>query len=147
MPIRPATSDDRVVPADGDARVDVARDTDIVLARQLGRRLALDLGFSAGDATLVATAISELARNILMYAGAGEVWLKGLRQGERYGILVEARDRGPGIPDVQQALRDGYSTSNRLGLGLPGVRRLMDEFSIESGPGAGTIVRVKMWDR
>jgi len=125
--------------------VTISSDQDIVLARQKGRSLALELGFSSGDATLIATAISELARNIVSYAIKGEVALKGIQGSNRVGILVIASDNGPGIPDIRQALRDGFSTSGSLGLGLPGVRRLMDEFEIVSKPGQGTTIGVKKW--
>ncbi len=107
--------------------------------------MALELGFSSGDATLIATAISELARNIVSYAGKGEVTVKGIQGSNRIGIHVTASDNGPGIPDIRQALRDGFSTSGSLGLGLPGVRRLMDEFAISSKPSQGTTVGVKKW--
>ncbi|HXH65784.1 MAG TPA: anti-sigma regulatory factor [Candidatus Limnocylindrales bacterium] len=120
-------------------------DQDIVVARQKGRVLAGELGFSSGDATLIATAISELARNIVSYARTGEIRLRGIHGSSRIGILVIASDDGPGIVDIHQALRDGFSTSGSLGLGLPGVRRLMDEFEITSGPGKGTKVAVKKW--
>jgi len=132
------------VPA-GEIRVAINSDQDIVLARQKGRAMAAELGFSAGDATLIATAISELARNIVSYARKGEIALKGIQGSNRPGMLVVASDNGPGIPDISQALRDGFSTSGSLGLGLPGVRRLMDEFEITSLPGRGTTVRVKKW--
>jgi len=125
--------------------VTISSDQDIVLARQKGRSLALELGFSSGDATLIATAISELARNIVSYAIKGEVALKGIQGSNRVGILVIASDNGPGIPDIRQALRDGFSTSGSLGLGLPGVRRLMDEFEIVSKPSQGTTIGVKKW--
>ena len=130
-----------------ETRVNVESDSDIVTARMRGRAMAVHLGFPAATATLVATAISELARNILLYAKRGEVVLTPVENGEKRGLVVEARDRGPGIRDVVEAMRDGYSTSGRLGLGLPGVRRLMDEFEIRSGPGEGTIVTVKKWNR
>ena len=120
-------------------------DQDIVLARQKGRAMAIELGFSSGDATLIATAISELARNILSYARKGDVLLKPVHGSARTGILINASDQGPGIQDLQQAMRDGFSTSGSLGLGLPGVRRLMDEFEIASRPGLGTTVVVKKW--
>ncbi len=120
-------------------------DQDIVLARQKGRAMAAELGFLSGDATLIATAISELARNIVTYAGKGHITLKGIQNSSHVGILVVASDHGPGIPDISQALRDGFSTSGSLGLGLPGVRRLMDEFEITSRPGGGTTVAVKKW--
>ena len=120
-------------------------DQDIVAARQSGRALAAEVGFSATDSTLIATAISELARNIVSYARKGEITVKTIHGSSRHGILVIASDDGPGIPDVLQAMRDGFSTSGSLGLGLPGVRRLMDEFQIASQPGRGTIVTVKKW--
>ena len=129
----------------GEIRVAINSDQDIVTARQKGRALATELGFSTGDATLIATAISELARNIVSYARRGEITLKIVDGPVRQGILVIASDDGPGIPDIRQALRDGFSTSGSLGLGLPGVRRLMDEFEITSQPGRGTIVAVKKW--
>jgi len=125
--------------------VEINSDQDIVVARQKGRVLASELGFSSGDATLIATAISELARNIVSYARRGEITLKGIHGSSQIGILVIASDEGPGIADIRQALRDGFSTSGSLGLGLPGVRRLMDDFEISSQPGRGTIVAVKKW--
>lgn len=126
--------------------VTVAADQDIVTARMRGRALTTQLGFPTATATLVATAISELARNILMYAGRGEIVISAIEQGERRGVAVVARDRGPGIPDVPKAMQDGYSTSGRLGLGLPGVRRLMDDFQISSQAGEGTMVVAKKWN-
>ncbi len=126
-------------------RVAIHSDQDIVTARQEGRALAIELGFSSGDATLIATAISELARNIVSYARRGEITLKVIQASSRRGISIIASDSGPGIPDIRQAMRDGFSTSGSLGLGLPGVRRLMDEFDIASEPGRGTIVTVKKW--
>jgi serine/threonine-protein kinase RsbT len=125
--------------------VAINSDQDIVVARQRGRALAAELGFSATDSTLLATAISELARNIVSYARKGEITLKTIHGSSREGILVVASDDGPGIPDIRQALRDGFSTSGSLGLGLPGVRRLMDEFQIASQAGRGTTVTVKKW--
>jgi serine/threonine-protein kinase RsbT len=129
----------------GEIRVAINSDQDIVLARQKGRVMATELGFSTGDATLIATAISELARNIISYARKGQITLKMVNGLNRQGIAVIATDDGPGIPDIHQALRDGFSTSGSLGLGLPGVRRLMDEFEISSQPGRGTTVAVKKW--
>ncbi|MHB8501735.1 MAG: anti-sigma regulatory factor [Candidatus Acidiferrales bacterium] len=120
-------------------------DQDIVTARQKGRALAIELGFSTGDATLIATSISELARNIVSYARRGEIILKAIQGSSRRGISIIASDSGPGIRDIRQAMRDGFSTSGSLGLGLPGVRRLMDDFEIASEPGRGTIVTVKKW--
>ncbi len=126
-------------------RVAIESDRGIVEARQLGRAMAVKLGFSPGAATLVATAISELARNILQYAGQGEITLQPVERLGDCGLVVLARDQGPGIADVRLAMEDGYSSSGRLGLGLPGVRRLMDEFEIQSGPGFGTSVRAVKW--
>lgn len=131
--------------SDGEIRVPINSDQDIVGARQKGRSLAAELGFSSADATLIATAISELARNIVSYARRGEIRLHRMQNTVRQGIMVVASDQGPGIRDVAQALRDGFSTSGSLGLGLPGVRRLMDEFEIASKPGLGTTVTVKKW--
>lgn len=130
-----------------DFSIPVESDLDIVGARQKGRELATQMGFSAGDATLIATAISELARNIILYAKRGEIILKLVGQGDTPGIAIVARDEGPGIPDVRRALEDGFSTSRSLGLGLPGVRRLMDEFEIVSEINRGTVVTVKKWRR
>jgi serine/threonine-protein kinase RsbT len=129
----------------GEIRVAINSDQDIVLARQKGRALAIELGFSAVDATFIATAVSELARNILAYARRGEIALRAVHGPNRRGIQVVASDDGPGIPDIHQALRDGFSTSGSLGLGLPGVRRLMDEFGMTSQLGQGTTVTVKKW--
>jgi len=123
----------------------VASDVDIVGVRQKGRELAAQAGFSDGDQTVIAAAISEIARNILMYAKRGEINLAVADSGDQVGLVVVARDQGPGIADVHRALQDGYSTSGGLGLGLPGARRLMDEFDIHSRPGEGTIVTMKKW--
>ena len=130
-----------------EARVTVASDTDIVTARQRGRTLATQLGFTSGDATIVATAISELARNIVLYAKRGEVIVVPVEERDNRGLIITARDEGEGIADIRQAMQDGYSTSGRLGVGLPGVKRLMDEFEIVSEAGKGTTVVVKKWMR
>lgn len=130
-----------------DVRVPVASDTDIVAARQQGRALATRLGFSSSDATMVATAISELARNIVLYASRGEIILAAVVNSEHRGLVITACDDGDGIADIRQALQDGYSTSGRMGVGLPGVKRLMDEFEISSTLGKGTVVSVKKWRR
>ena len=133
-------------PADiHEIRVRVESDTDIVAARQKGRALAARLGFSSGAATMVATAISELARNIVLYADRGEITIGLASNCEGPILVITARDEGDGIADVRQALQDGYSTSGRLGVGLPGVKRLMDEFEISSIVGHGTVVVVKKW--
>lgn len=126
-------------------RVLINSDKDIVAARQKGRMLALSIGFSETDSTLIATAISELARNIVTYAKKGEVQLRVEKDTTRAGILVIAKDSGSGISNIKQALQDGFSTSGSLGLGLPGVKRLVDEFNIVSGSGRGTIVTIRKW--
>ena len=128
-------------------RVEIRSEADIVSARERARELAAHAGFSATDRTLIATAISELARNIVLYAEHGEILLELAEGRNGAGITLVARDEGPGIPSVEAAVRDGFSTSGGLGLGLPGVRRLMDEFEIESAPGKGTRVAVTKWVR
>jgi len=130
-----------------EARVPIRSDLDILTARQRGRAMAAEVGFSSSNLTLIATAISELARNIVLYARRGRIVVKGIERNGGRGIMVVARDDGPGIPNVAQALQSGFSTSGGLGLGLPGVRRLTDEFDIVSAVGRGTIVTVKKWLR
>lgn len=131
----------------GAIHVAIKCDQDIILARQKGREMAVHLGFSAVDATLIATAISELARNILAYARRGEITLEPIQDSSHKGISVVSLDDGPGIADINRAMRDGFSTSGSLGLGLPGVRRLMDDFEIASRLGEGTKVVVRKWKR
>lgn len=125
----------------------IVTDGDIVAARQLGRNMAESLGFSRPDQALVATAISELARNIVNYAHEGEIRLSVVHGPYSVGIRVCARDRGPGIENVTLAMQDGYSTGRSLGLGLPGTRRIMDEFDISSTPGEGVRVTAVKWSR
>jgi serine/threonine-protein kinase RsbT len=127
--------------------VPITSDADVVAARQRGRTLATQVGVSGADLTLIATAISEVARNILLYAKRGEIILKSTREGNRRGIIVIAHDEGPGISDLTLAMQDGYTTGKGLGLGLPGARRLMDEFDIVSAVGKGTTVTMKKWAR
>jgi serine/threonine-protein kinase RsbT len=128
-----------------EVRVPVSSDADVVTAREKGRELSARVGFSSIDMTLIVTAISEVARNILLYAKEGEILLRVENSGSRHGIVVVARDAGPGIPDLELAMRDSYSTGSGLGLGLPGARRLMDEFEIESEVAKGTTVVMKKW--
>lgn len=128
-------------------RVLIAGDADIVRARQAGRALAAQLAFSPSDLTVIASAISELARNIHSYAGHGEIMVRLVERNGRHGLEVVARDEGPGIHDPSRALEDGFSTAGRLGLGLPGVRRLMDEFRLTSTLGVGTEVTLLKWTR
>jgi serine/threonine-protein kinase RsbT len=130
-----------------DLRCLIAADVDVVQARQAGRELAAEIGFSAGDQTVIAAAISEIARNILMYAKRGEVRFTKVLDGTRQGLIVVAEDDGPGIRDVSRALQDGYSTSGGLGLGMPGARRLMDEFEVVSALGQGTRITMRKWKR
>ena len=125
--------------------VPIERDVDIVTARQRGRELAVEAGFTGSDLTLIATAISEVARNIVVYAERGEIRLGIANKNGRPGVQVVAADNGPGIPDIDQAMQDGFSTGRSLGLGLPGARRLMDEFEIVSEVGKGTTVTMRKW--
>ena len=126
-------------------QVPIASVADIVEAREQGRILGKAVGFSIIDLTIIATAISEIARNILTYAKHGEIILRQIKEGQRNGILIIAQDNGPGIADVSLAMQDGYSTRKGLGLGLPGTRRLMDEFEIYSEVEVGTTVKIKKW--
>jgi len=126
-------------------RITIETVEDIVIARQEGRALANSLGFSATDATLIATAISELARNIVLYAKTGEIMLSTTVQGERTGLVIIGKDNGPGIANLVHAMMNGYSTSGGLGLGLPGVKKIMDSFDISSEQGQGTVVTTIMW--
>lgn len=125
--------------------VTVDRDVDIVTARQVARNLAVEAGFRGSDLTLIATAISEIARNMVIYADGGQVRMALASKNGRMGIEMVAADRGPGIPDIGQAMQDGFSTGRSLGLGLPGARRLMDEFEIISEVGQGTTVTMRKW--
>lgn len=131
---------------DNELRIPISGDADIVAARQGVRDLASRLAFSATELTVVATAVSEVARNIVRFAGAGEIVVE-LVEEPRRGVQVVARDTGPGIADVERAMADGYSTYQGLGLGLPGARRLMDEFAVVSEPGKGTTVTMTKWQQ
>jgi serine/threonine-protein kinase RsbT len=134
---RGQTRDDRI-------RVPISVDADIVTARSTSREAAARLGFSTTDLTVIATAVSEVTRNIVRFAGAGEIVVELLDE-PRAGVRIVARDAGPGIPDVARALQDGFSTYDGLGLGLPGARRLMDEFAVDSDVGRGTTVTMTKW--
>lgn len=127
-------------------KVPINSPADILAARQMGRSLARQAGFSSPiELTLIATAISELARNIVHYAKQGEVVFDTVQHNGKCGIAIVAVDEGPGIPNISQAMQAGYSTSGGLGLGLPGVQRLMDEFEIISNVGKGTTVTAIKW--
>lgn len=125
--------------------VPIRSEADLVTARLRGRELASMLEFSSSELTLIATAISEVTRNILSYAGIGELDLSLIRQGQKLGVLIVARDHGPGIADLFSAMQDGFSSSGGLGLGLPGSKRLMDEFDVVSEVGKGTTVTMTKW--
>jgi serine/threonine-protein kinase RsbT len=126
-------------------RISINSDADLVTARAEGRAMAERLGFPRPDPTLIATAISEVARNIVVHVGGGEIVLRPFQESDRYGLVVIASDEGPGIRDVEAALRDEYSGRGGLGLGLPGARRLMDDFEVASDADTGTTVTMKKW--
>jgi serine/threonine-protein kinase RsbT len=138
------SASDESLPA-GSIAVAITSATDIVTARQRGRELAAQIGFTGSNLTVIATAISELARNIVAYAQQGRILLSLAQRGSRLGIQIVARDEGPGIRDVGKAMQDGYSTGKGLGLGLPGVKRLVDDFEIVSVAGKGTTVTARKW--
>ena len=127
--------------------VKIVTEWDIVAARQLGRNVAKELGFGTVDQARITTAISELARNIYLYAGQGQICIEKIYDGGKAGLRIVAVDSGPGISDLRQVMEDGYSTSGGLGAGLPGVKRLMDEFLIDSNPGTGTDIKATKWLR
>ena len=129
-----------------ETRVPIKHEADIVTARRQGRAVAAQLGFSSIEQTFIATAISEVARNIIVHARGGEIILRTVQgNGGKPGIVIVARDEGPGIPDIIRAMQNGYSTINSLGLGLPGAKRMMDEFEIVSEVGKGTTITMKKW--
>ena len=119
---------------------------DVIAARVHARELAMQAGFSLCDSTIITTAISEITRNILEYATCGEIFMSLLRNGDRSGVKIVASDQGPGIADIRLVMQDGYSSRKGLGIGLPGTRRLMDEFEIKSKIGDGTVVTMKKWN-
>ena len=129
----------------GESRVAISSAADIVTARQKGRTLAMELGFDGSDLTLIATAISEIARNIIDHAKRGEVVVSTAHNGSKHGIAIVAHDEGPGIQDVTRAMQYGYSTRKGLGVGLPGAKWLMDEFQIDTKVGKGTTVTMRKW--
>jgi serine/threonine-protein kinase RsbT len=127
--------------------IPIETDFDLITARQEGRRISAQIGFCDSDLTVIATAISGVARNILEYAGHGRVEIRLVERNGSAGVSVSAIDEAPGIADLRLAMEDGYSTSGGLGLGLPGARRLMDEFEIQSELGKGTTVVMRKWMR
>ncbi|HJV53843.1 MAG TPA: anti-sigma regulatory factor [Noviherbaspirillum sp.] len=134
-----ATSDETALP--------LASDLDVLRARQYGRELASSLRFSNSELTIIATAISEIARNTVLYAQSGRIALSVVQKGKKRGLQVVTEDKGPGIVDLSMAMQDGYTTSQGLGIGLPGAKRLMDEFAIESEIGKGTTIIMTKWER
>ncbi|GLY11795.1 anti-sigma regulatory factor [Bacillus badius] len=130
-----------------DSCVKITNEWDIVAARQLGRNVAKDLGFGTVDQARITTAISELARNIYLYAGQGQVCIEKTENAGKVGLIILSEDQGPGIQDLRKAMEDGFSTSGGLGAGLPGVKRLVDEFAIDSTPGEGTLIKAIKWLR
>ncbi len=128
-----------------EAKVEIRQESDILAARKVARTIATRLKFSEIDLILIATAISEIARNILTYATQGDMSFEEVQEPSRRGLIVTARDQGPGIPDIERAMEDGFSSGKGLGLGLPGARRLMDEFTIASTVGTGTTIVMKKW--
>lgn len=127
--------------------VKILNEWDIVAARQVGRNVAKELGFGTVDQARITTTISELARNIYLYAGQGEIGIEKLWDNGRTGLRIIAEDKGPGISDIRRVMEDGYTTSGGLGAGLPGVKRLMDEFEIDSEVGVGTKITTTKWIR
>ncbi len=127
------------------ARVIIGSVSDIVLAREHVRRIGRAIGFHPLELTRMATGISEIARNMVTYAETGEISIQVIEKGGKQGIEIKAQDKGPGIRDITLAMSDGYSTGKGRGLGLPGVRRLMDEFDVESRTGTGTTVTMRKW--
>lgn len=125
--------------------VEIVTEWDIVAARQLGRNEAKAIGFGAVDQARITTAISELARNIYLYARAGEVTIERISEEDKVGLRIIAADKGPGISNLKKVMEDGYSTSGGLGAGLPGVKRLMDTMDIQSTVGKGTTIVIEKW--
>ncbi|HEY4578450.1 MAG TPA: anti-sigma regulatory factor [Savagea sp.] len=127
--------------------VEIITEWDVVAARQLGRDEAKAVGFGTVDQARITTAISELARNIYLYAGTGKIEIERIDEGHRKGLRIVSADNGPGIPDLRKVMEDGFTTSGGLGAGMPGVRRLVDEFKIETEIGEGTTITAVKWVR
>ncbi|MBY0222173.1 anti-sigma regulatory factor [Mammaliicoccus sciuri] len=125
--------------------IEINTEWDIVAARQLGRNEAKETGFGTVDQARITTAISELARNIYLYAGKGVIKIEPVRAGQRAGLIITASDEGPGITDLQKVMEDGFTTSGGLGAGMPGVKRLMDDFRVETEVGIGTTITATKW--
>lgn len=130
-----------------ESSVDIITEWDIVAARQLGRNEAKEVGFGTVDQARITTAISELARNIYLYAGKGKITIERVTDGLMKGIIIIAADQGPGIPDLRKVMEDGFTTSGGLGAGMPGVKRLMDDFKVDTEVGVGTTITATKWLR
>lgn len=130
-----------------ESSVDIITEWDIVAARQLGRNEAKEVGFGTVDQARITTAISELARNIYLYAGKGKIIIERVTDGAMKGLIIIAADQGPGIPDLRKVMEDGYTTSGGLGAGMPGVKRLMDEFKVDTEVNVGTTITATKWLR
>jgi serine/threonine-protein kinase RsbT len=130
-------------------RLPIGGEQDIVLARQRAREIARNLGFGMVDQSRIATAVSELTRNVVRYAtdGRGDVLIRSVPSNRGIGLEIVVADQGPGIADVDQVMREGFTSGTGLGMGLPGTRRLMDEMYVESAPGQGTSVMIRKWPR
>ena len=133
------------MPTTKSEKIDIRQSDDVVRVRQLTRTFALEVGLSLVDQTKIVTASSELARNTMDYGGGGQVTLEVLEQGGRRGVRLTFEDKGPGIADIEQALKDGFTSGKGMGLGLGGAKRLCNEFSIDSKPGEGTKVSIARW--
>jgi serine/threonine-protein kinase RsbT len=133
------------MPAESHETLNIRSSADVVSVRQAARALAERVGFSLVDQTKLVTAASELARNTIDYGGGGSVRLELVENGVRRGVRLTFEDQGPGIPDLALALKDGYTSGHGLGLGLGGARRLVNDFTIESSPGAGTRIMIARW--
>jgi serine/threonine-protein kinase RsbT len=131
----------------GEKSIPINDEYDIVSARSVGKQIAGEIGLGIVDQSRVATAVSELARNVVLYAGTGVVTFRQLNDGRGSGLEIVVSDSGPGIADIELAMQDGYTSGNGLGVGLPGTKRLMDEFEIESEVGKGTTVTIRKWRR
>jgi serine/threonine-protein kinase RsbT len=125
--------------------ISIQSDLDIVTARSAARDMAKTLGFGSIDQARIATAVSELARNIFLYAESGQVTTRQVERNRRKGIEIEFQDKGPGISNIDQVMKDGYTTSRGMGMGLPGAKRLMDDFEITSTVGVGTTIICRKW--
>lgn len=134
-----------MTPPDGGSSIPLRRSEDLVLMRSIVRERAIAQGFSLVDQTKIVTAASELARNTVEYGGGGEVRIEAVMNGTRKGLRLTFSDEGPGIPDIETALKDGYTTGGGLGLGLGGAKRLSNEFHIDSKPGGGTRITITRW--